>query len=444
MIGDNSTSGPDRYAQGVLDARLGRPPRDVIEATIVLEAWAGRPARTAMTTARELVTPDAKAASLAKGRLEKNRDREQQSVVMEGIALIFSILSVASWATPLSREVGPHVLAQAIRLALPVSFALQWGLRSRYLSRRSGLALFARDWIACCAFALIAVELPLALVANWGPIAAMLVAIWTGGTVLVRRGWGLLYAAALGAGTLGFERHEPAHAVLGALTAFVLLTSAAAVITRRAQTDEQAGGVPRALTAALLGICVGVLLVADPSVGWGVHGIHPAIALVPSVIGSLWGGYYLWNFHEAIPRGLSGVPLHRASRIGLKDPAMSIFLGALVRLVIATIVLSAVVIYLGRFTRGTDQLSVFIAFGFVALVSLLIGLLETLSLQRAALIAVTAAVGAELAWRSTVHWHVSGGALIAGAAVGVILTLVPILALLARSGRVLATTLWIQ
>ncbi len=433
----------DPYAEGVIEARLGRPPRDVIEATIVLEAWAGRPARTAMSAARELVVPGTE-APLVKGRLDKSRDREQQSVVMEGIALVLSILSVASWATPLSRALGPHVLALAIRLALPVSFALQWALRSRYLSRRSGLALLARDWIACCAFAIMAVELPLVLVGKWGPIAAMLVAIWTAGTVLVRRGWGLVYAISLVAGTVALDRHEPAHIVLGALTAFALVMGAAAVLTRRAQTDERAGSVPRALLAALLGSCVGVLLVADPSVGWGVHGIHPAVALVPSVIGSLWGGYYLWNFYDAIPRGLSGVPLHRASRVGLKDPAMSIFLGALLRLVVATIALSALVILLGRWTRGTDQLSVFVAFGFVALVSLLIGLLETLSLQRSALVAAAAAVGAELAWRSTVHWPISGGALIVGAAVGVVLTLLPVLALLARSGRVLATTLWIQ
>ena len=39
---------------------------------------------------------------------------------------------------------------------------------------------------------------------------------------------------------------------------------------------------------------------------------------------------------------------------------------------------------------------------------------------------------AELAWRSTVHWPISGAALIVGAAVGVLLTLMPVLALLAR------------
>ena len=31
----------DRHAHAVLEARLGRPARDVLEATVVLEAWTG-------------------------------------------------------------------------------------------------------------------------------------------------------------------------------------------------------------------------------------------------------------------------------------------------------------------------------------------------------------------------------------------------------------------
>ena len=33
----------ERYAEAVIDARLGRHARDVLEATVVLEAWTGRP-----------------------------------------------------------------------------------------------------------------------------------------------------------------------------------------------------------------------------------------------------------------------------------------------------------------------------------------------------------------------------------------------------------------
>ena len=426
-----------------VDARLGRPARDVIEATIVLEAWAGRSARSAMSDARHLVSADGP-AELVKGRFDPSEDHERHSVVWEGIALVLSILSVAAWAAPISKDLGPHVLERSIQVALPIAVALQWGLRSRYLSRRHGLALLAHDGILCAALVIVLVELPLVLRPPWGPVAAMLVAIWVAGTVLTSRGWGLIYALALVATTIALDRDQAAYVVFGALTAFTVVACLVAVLTKRKQTDDRAGTAPRALIAAALGAGVGVLLVADPSLGWGVHGVHPAIALVPSVIGSFWGGYYLWKLYVAIPRGLSGVPLDRASRIGMNDPAMKVFLGAILRLVGTTIVLSAVVVALGHWTRGTDDLSVFLAFGIAALFSMMVSLLESLSLHGAAVTAVVAAVAAETAWRTVLPWHFAGEALVVGATVGVLLTLPPLVALLSRSGRVLATALWIR
>jgi len=123
---------------------------------------------------------------------------------------------------------------------------------------------------------------------------------------------------------------------------------------------------------------------------------------------------------------------------------MAIFVGALVRLVLATAVLSVVVIALGRWTQGTDDISVFVAFACAGMVCLLIGLLEALALQSAALLAAAAALATELAWHGIVGVHWAGGALIAGALVGVMIALPVLLARLMRSGRVLATTLWIQ
>ena len=155
----------------------------------------------------------------------------------------------------------------------------------------------------------------------------------------------------------------------------------------------RAGSLHRAMLAGLIGGFIGILLVADPSLGWGVHGLHPSIALLPSAIGSFWGGYYLWNFYDAVPRGLRGVPLRGASRIALSDPAMSIFVGGIARLLGATLVLSAIVIGVGHWTHGTDAASVFVAFGLVGLLCLLVGLLEAFSLYRAALIATAAGLG---------------------------------------------------
>lgn len=433
----------DPHAEAVVEARLGRPARDLLEATVVLEAWIGTPARHALTAARDLLDLDGPPLH-ARTNVEPSDDHEQRSVVAEGITLVLLILSVAAWAAPINKRLGPNVLAHAIRVALPIAVALQWGLRSRYLSRRDGLASLARDGAVFCTLAIVVIELPLVLLPKWGPIAAMLVPVWVGGTVLTRRGWGLIYAAVLVLGTIALDRHQSPYVVLGALTAITLLMCLAALLTRRGLTDERPGSMRRALLAALLGCCIGVLLVADPSLGWGVHGVHPAIALLPSVIGSFWGGYYLWNFYDAIPQRLRGVPLNDASRAALTDPAMSIFVGAVLRLVGATLVLSAVVIAVGNWTHGTDAISVFIAFGCVGLVALLMGLLESFALPSAALLAITAALAAELAWRYMVHSQVAGAALAIGAAVGVLLSLPPLVGRLARSGRVLATMLWIQ
>ncbi|MBV8712532.1 MAG: hypothetical protein JOY56_12175, partial [Solirubrobacterales bacterium] len=103
----------DEHAAGVVQARLGRAARDVIEATIVLEAWLGRPAQSAMLAARELVAGDGDPKP-DRGRIDAPEDDEQQGVLVEGIALVLSILSVAAWATPLSRALGDGVLAEAI------------------------------------------------------------------------------------------------------------------------------------------------------------------------------------------------------------------------------------------------------------------------------------------------------------------------------------------
>jgi hypothetical protein len=75
---------------------------------------------------------------------------------------------------------------------------------------------------------------------------------------------------------------------------------------------------------------------------------------------------------------------------------------------------------------------------------MLIGMLEAFSLQTAALVAALAALATEIAWSQLVHPHAPGAALAVGATVGIVLTLPPLVARLAHSGRVLATTLWIQ
>ena len=42
-------------ARRLIEARLGRPPQDMLEAAVALEAWAGLPAQRALDAAREVM-----------------------------------------------------------------------------------------------------------------------------------------------------------------------------------------------------------------------------------------------------------------------------------------------------------------------------------------------------------------------------------------------------
>jgi hypothetical protein len=436
---------PSKYATGVIEARLGRGAQDVLEAAVVLEAWGGMRANAALSLGSRVVPP--KPPRWTPGRFTTEESGRRDSVLTEAIALILAILAVASWAGPLSRQVGTSVLEQAIIVALPLTLALQWAMRSRYLSRRSGLACLAHDRMAVAALGLLCVEAPLMAMHSFGPLAGMFVAIWVGGTVLARRGWALAYGALLVGAVIGLRQEVSAYPLLEGLTAVVVLGAVIGVATGGGRSDEPAGRIGRALWAGAIGLALGGLLVGDSSLGWGVHGAFPALALLPSVLGSFWGGYYLWKFYDAVPRGLQGVGIECANERNLRGSAMGIFLGSLARLVGTTVVLSAVVIAIGQWTSGTNRLSLFVGFGCVALVTMLVNLLESLAYARWAFLASFAAVSTELVLSKLVlpgHVAVPGTALIAGAVVGMIVALPALLRVLLRPGRVLATSLWIQ
>jgi hypothetical protein len=438
-------SSGSEYAQGVIEARLGRGAQDVLEAAVVLEAWGGVRANTALGLGSRIVPP--KAPSWTPGRMSAEEPGRRDSVLAEAAALIMAILAIASWAGPLSRQIGTSVLEHAIVIALPLTLALQWAIRSRYLSRRSGLASLEHDRAGLCAVGLLVIELPLVLLLpSYGPLAGMFVAIWVGGTVLARRGWALSYGLLLVCAVVGFEIELPAYPLLEGLTAVILVACVVAVRTGGGRSDEPAGRVGRALWAGAIGAALGVLLVGDSSLGWGVHGAFPALALLPSVLGSFWAGYHLWQFYDAIPRGMQGVALEQANERNVSGAAMGIFLGSMLRLLGTTVVLSALVIAIGEWTSGTSRWSLFLGFGCVAFVTLLVNLLESFAYARWALFAALISVTAELLLSrlDVAHTSVPGLPLIVGASAGIVVALPPLIRLLLRPGRILATSLWVQ
>ena len=90
----------DLHAQSVLDARLGRAPRDVLEATVVLEAWTGRPAQNAMVQRGPLIRPDGPPLRRS-ADVDPFAAPSRTSVIAEGLTLVLLIVSIAAWATPI-------------------------------------------------------------------------------------------------------------------------------------------------------------------------------------------------------------------------------------------------------------------------------------------------------------------------------------------------------
>lgn len=428
-------------AGAVVQARLGRTPQDVLEAAVVLEAWGGLPAEAALRLGPRVVLPSLRSSDPRRWRPAGTEGRK--AVVAEGIGLLTAILAIAAWAGPLSAAIGDGAFELALRIALPATLALQWAIRSRYLSRRAGLVCLAEDRWAFIP-AVVAVELCLAAVPGSGPVAAMLVAVWCGGTLLTRRGWGPAYAALLVAATIGLWCGLPAIGSLVVLTAATVATAAAAVGTASGLALAPPGRLGRALAAGLVGALLGVLLIGDPSLGWGIQGAFPALALVPSVVGSFWGGYHLWRFHDEVPRGLRGVELSRASASMLRGPATELVLAALCRLIGITVVLSALVLAIAGWTSGTDAVSLFVAFGCAALVCMFVSLLESLGYVRWALFSAASALAVELIVAVWIGASLAGAGLIAGGIVGTLLALAPLVGVLRFPGRMLATALWIQ
>jgi hypothetical protein len=450
-------------SRSLVQARLGRDPQDMLEAAVVLEAWAGVPAQRALDTGRRLM-PAAPAEPLP-SRARAATPRPRSGVVLEATAFAATVLAIALWAAPLADDLGAAVVERGLQIALPLTLALQWGLRSRYLGRPGGLLTLAGHPAGLALGAVALVVLPAAAFGLGGVVAGLLTVTWTGGTLLIRRRWYAVYALLVAAATPAIFLLEPGP-VLGATAALTAAAVALALRPGAAGDPAAPGRWSRAARGALIGGGLGLLIVSDPSVTW-TQGTVPALALVPSTIASLWAGHRLWTLEHLIPRAVAGVrvsdvagprgpgasrdtspravthgpPGRGASRDisprAVTHGPLGALLGSLSRLVWVTTALSVALVLTPWLPGGRAGLLV--GFGLLALATLLASLLEALGRASLAVAGVFAAVVVE--WLAPAPF--GGAPMVAGAAVGVAILLPPVVALLARPARTLATALWI-
>lgn len=429
-----------RRVRQIVRARLGRDPQDMLEAAVVLEAWAGMPAKHALESSRALLRSMRLAPQLSRSRL--SRAPAQPGFGAEAIAFVVAVIAIAWWTSPLGVALGAASVERALVVALPATLALQWCLDSRYLSRPGGLAHLARRPLVLVVAAVTLVVGPWATIGASGAVAGLLAVTWTAGGLLIRRRWALAYAGIVIAATTAMILGLAAVAVLAATGALATLLVLMALRRLPTRPRDGPGRMSPMLAAGLIGTGLGIVLVIDPSVHWSV-GTVPATALLPSTLASLWSGRHLWQVQRVIVGSLAGVPVGRADVAGLQRAPLRILGGAVGRLVLASAGLSIALLvgahWLGVTTSGT---TVLVGFGLVSLVSLLVSFLAAVGRARWALTAMASGIAGE----ALVGAHgtgVPGGGLIVAGTLAVLVALPVAVAVLSRPAATLATTLWI-
>jgi hypothetical protein len=433
-----------REARLLVEARLGRAPQDMLEAAVVLEAWAGVPAQTALVAASAAMPVEPASPQPSAGRLPRHRDGDR--VLADGAAFLVCVVAIACWAAPLTSGMGVTAVEHGLALALPLTLALQRLLGSRFLDRPQGIAQLALHRGLLPAGAAAVLLLPTLLLGAGGTLAGLLTISWTGGTILIRRRWPAVYVAivlvATAAMAAGAEALDVVALAAAATAVAVALALAPSKVGSPPTRRSPGRGEPVAVAAAI-GVGLGVVLVLDRSVSW-TAGAVPALALVPSTVAALLAGYHLRGLEWAIPRALSGVAATGAEvgRPG-REPTR-VLLGALIRLLVLSAALSAVLLWLSPWLGASARAGgVMVGFALVALASMAVGLLESLGRGRWALVAVVCGASAEaLVAIGDVH-PFSGVGLVVGGGVIVGLALPVVAALLRRPASTLATALWI-
>jgi hypothetical protein len=431
------------HAAAFVRARLGRPPQDAIEAAVVLEAWGGMGSERALELGRRILAEAGRPSSPDRDAPRSPPDHLSMRLV-DHVGLVLIVALVAAWSESLASQLDARTVQLGWKVGLPLSLALQWTLRRRYLTSGERLGVLRRATaFVVLSLGSMAISLPIALGAG-GAMAALLAVIWTGSTIVAMRGWALPVGAVLAAAAwLG--REAPALEALGAVAGATFVVCVIAVATSPVDPAPPAPW-RHVLPAGLVGAGFGLILASDPGVRWGIGGALPVLAYLPSFVGGQWASVHLRRIWEALPGAARNVTIEDADRGSIAVLPALVIGGALLRLGAAVAPLSALVLAWVDWQGGRigDALGILVGFSTVASASVAVALLESCNEKRWMLLAVLAGCLVALALRAAPAGAVPpGGVLTAGASVVVLLAAPSVLQLVRRPGRKLATSMFI-
>ncbi|MFP5345989.1 MAG: hypothetical protein ACLGIA_03030 [Actinomycetes bacterium] len=232
----------EEQAAARVRAGLGRPPRDALEASVVLEAWGGLVPRAALRLAPHAMRRGPHGTTTP--RISSSTGEVSNVSSREVLGLVVTLLATTAWAAPLADSLGPDAIGRGWRVALPISIGVQWLLRRRHLTDPDGVGRLREDRLTVAVGAALVVAVLVALLVS--PALALpgaLVVTWVGGLLVVVRGWGVPYGLALFLATWGLRVGLPA---VQQMVLVVLLTAvlvAAALLTSPSPSSPpRAGG----------------------------------------------------------------------------------------------------------------------------------------------------------------------------------------------------------
>ena len=429
----------EAQALELVAGQLGRAAQDPLEIAVVLEAWGG--------VAPELSLPLAIAIAPQAIVLESGTERAatiapaDRSMALGDVGFVIGVLFVGFWISSLADEFGLVAVDRAWRFALPVSLGAQWLLRRRYLSGADGLGRLRREpWVA---LPLLAVLGGIALVRPGGLLAVALTTIWVCGFILTRRGWGPAFGLVLILGAATLKLGLPPRVIIGS-AAMLATLGAVAAVRGSPPSLRRPGPWQRAVPAGLIGAGMGFLLVIEPRFAWHAQGVLPALTVVPSLIGSLWGGLHMTRLWEVMPHVLANTSVRRRGEGRIGRLTSRLLLESMLRLVLgATVVSAAVMLWVVADGQPREiTRSLLVAHGVLAVAGLCVALLEAFGRWGYALAATVFGCAVATGLHTVVGHDITPGVRILwGAVACTVASTPPLVALLREPDRNIAAAL---
>jgi hypothetical protein len=423
-------------ASARLVARLDRAPRDLLEAAVVLEAWGGLAPESALRAA----TVSSDGATEESGRVRRGTEPERHR--HELVAQLMGLVVVVAWLHYATVAIGLAAVKDGWLAALPAVICVQWTLRRRYVGGRDGAGRTRPDRFGI-AIALVLVGTAAVVLVRFSPAAALGVAvveIQLAGLFLSWRRWtfwyGLCVAAVIAAETRDNTLYVIAVASLavGVFASIAILTTPASPYAPRPWVGTIRG--------ALCGFALGTLMITTFARNTDGGTAIPILSFVPTLAGSAWAGLYLARLWVRVPSALTSTDLlsgrvtkKPASRLA-RRAATGVVMGALLRLLVPPVLMSAVYAFVDRnpgVTRSLADLQVELVV--ISLIGLLVSLFDTFDRQNFALAVLIVSLGVTVALIATNRFPNVVVPLSVGAGSAVLIAIVPLCQLLRDPAR---------